>query len=215
MAAGDITYSNGTALQILNLGNASDTLAVNAGATAPEWAASSSAGAYTFLQTETLGADTNSWTVTLDTAYQVATNGSLVVELESLETNGAGYGTLAFTYNNFGNQYYIVWINQAGATQTTGLNNNQTAIPLLTSVGDGHKINAQLQFFNNPVTENTNYTRTWNFSAYDTPASEWRQGRSHREDTTPFTTEITEVNFSLDNGDLIADSIINIYVVTN
>ena len=46
MAAGDITYSNGTALQILNLGNASDSLAVNAGATAPEWVTAS--GGQTF-----------------------------------------------------------------------------------------------------------------------------------------------------------------------
>jgi hypothetical protein len=177
-------------------------------------AAAGGGGAYTFLQKETLGADTNSWTVTLDTAYQVASNGSLVIQLESSQTGGTP-STLTFDYNNFGGQYYIVWINQAGATQTTGLNNNQTSIPLLIDVGDIHKINAQLEFYNNPTTENTNYTRNFNFSAYNTSASAWRFGRSHREDTTPFTTEITEVNFSLDNGDLIADSIINIYVVTN
>ena len=45
MAAGDLTYSNGTALQILNLGNATETLTVNGAATAPEWVA---AGGATF-----------------------------------------------------------------------------------------------------------------------------------------------------------------------
>jgi len=44
MAEGDLTYSNGTALQVLNLGNATETLTVNAGATAPEWAAGGGGG---------------------------------------------------------------------------------------------------------------------------------------------------------------------------
>lgn len=215
LSAGSILYSDGSNIQELGVGSATNSLVVNAGATAPEWAASASAGAYTFLQKETLGADTDSWTVTLDTPYQVATNGSLVIQLETLCTNGVGASQLEFTYNNFANKYFIVWINQFGATQTTGLDNSQTAIPLITNVPDGHKINAQLQFFNNPLTENTNYTRNINFSAYDPPYSEWRFGTSHREDTTPFTTEITEINFSFDNGDLAQDSIINIYVVTN
>jgi len=215
MNAGSVTFSSGAALQELVIGNPSDALVVNGAGNAPEWAAGASAGAYTFLQTETLGADTNSWTVNLTTPYQVATNGSLVIELESLETNGAGLSTLAFTYNNFANQYYISWQNQLGSTVTNGLNNNQTSIPLITNITTTHKINAQLQFFNNPLTENTNYTRNINFSAYNTNNSEWRIGRSHREDTVPFTTEITEINFSLDNGDLAQDSIINIYVVTN
>ena len=41
MTAGAITYSDGAAghMQVLTLGNASETLAVNAGATAPEWVA--------------------------------------------------------------------------------------------------------------------------------------------------------------------------------
>lgn len=44
MSEGDITYSDGTALQILGLGSATDTLTVNAGATAPEWAAGGGGG---------------------------------------------------------------------------------------------------------------------------------------------------------------------------
>ena len=215
MNAGSTTFSNGAALQELVIGNPADSLVVNAGGTAPEWAGGASAGAYTFLQKETLGADTNSWTVTLDTAYQLASNGSLIIQLETLETSGAGSGTLSFTYNNETNNYYMMWQNQAIATVTNALQNSQAAIYVAANVGDECKINAQLQFFNNPLTENTNYNYNWNFSSYNPYYSEWRFGRAHREDTTPFTTEITEFNFSLDNGDLIADSIINIYVVTN
>lgn len=44
MAAGDTTFSNGTALQILNLGSATDVLTVNAGATAPEWVSAAASG---------------------------------------------------------------------------------------------------------------------------------------------------------------------------
>lgn len=44
LAAGDITYSNGTALQVLGIGSATDTLTVNAGATAPEWATPAAGG---------------------------------------------------------------------------------------------------------------------------------------------------------------------------
>lgn len=39
LSAGDITYSDGTALQLLNVGAASDVLTVNGAATAPEWVA--------------------------------------------------------------------------------------------------------------------------------------------------------------------------------
>jgi len=216
LSAGSILYSDGSNIQELGVGAATNVLTTNGAATAPEWtAATSAAGAYTFLQKETLGADTNSWTVTLDTAYQLANNGSLIIQLETLETSGAGSGTLSFTYNNETNNYYMMWQNQAIATVTNALQNSQAAIYVAANVGDECKINAQLQFFNNPLTENTNYNYNWNFSSYNPYFSEWRFGRAHREDTTPFTTEITEFNFSLDNGDLIADSIINIYVVTN
>ena len=54
MAARDITYSNGTALQILNLGSATDTLTVNAGATAPEWVTAAAGGStMEFIATQT------------------------------------------------------------------------------------------------------------------------------------------------------------------
>jgi len=45
MTTGAITFSDGAAgnMQVLTLGNASDTLSVNAGATAPEWAAATAA----------------------------------------------------------------------------------------------------------------------------------------------------------------------------
>jgi len=56
LAAGDITYSDGAALQVLGIGSATDTLTVNAGATAPEWVApAASASPWTSLETQTDG----------------------------------------------------------------------------------------------------------------------------------------------------------------
>ena len=45
LSAGSVTYSSGAALQELTIGNAGETLTVNGGGTAPEWAAGS-AGAW-------------------------------------------------------------------------------------------------------------------------------------------------------------------------
>lgn len=63
MNVGSTTYSNGAALQELVIGNASEVLAVNAGATAPEWV-SAGGGSWTQVFTDTLGAATNEWTNT-------------------------------------------------------------------------------------------------------------------------------------------------------
>jgi len=74
MAAGDTTYSNGTALQILNLGSATDVLTVNAGATAPEWAAGGGGGggSLTLIDNTILGADATD----IDTSFSAVTQGT-------------------------------------------------------------------------------------------------------------------------------------------
>jgi hypothetical protein len=63
MNAGSTTFSNGAALQELVIGNATEVLAVNAGATAPEWVVAG-AGSWTQVFSDTLGADANAWTNT-------------------------------------------------------------------------------------------------------------------------------------------------------
>lgn len=209
-----ILVSDGTNIQELVAGSESDSLSISGGNVS--WVApAGGGGAYSFLQSETLGADATSWTVTLDSAYDITANGSFVVQLETLQTGGSAGSELNFQFNAFNTAYYIVWINLAGATQTNGLTNNSGAIPLQVSSFDGAKLNAQLSFFNNPLTTSTNYNRLWNFSSYNAIASELRFGSAHREDTTPFTTEITEVTFTLTSGSLAQDSIMNLYVVSN
>ena len=55
LAAGDLTYSDGSALQVLNLGAALDVLQVNAGQTAPEWTtpAAGASGNLELIETKT------------------------------------------------------------------------------------------------------------------------------------------------------------------
>ena len=102
MAAGDITYSNGTALQVLGLGSATDTLTVNAGATAPEWAA---AGGATFANDNaTLGAS------------DFTTTSASLVDITGLEidlsTIAGGFsvivGTLTTTRSGAGGTMYAL-----------------------------------------------------------------------------------------------------------
>lgn len=59
LAAGDITYSDGAALQVLGIGSATETLTVNAGATAPEWAVAGGGSAWEQVFTDTIGANSN------------------------------------------------------------------------------------------------------------------------------------------------------------
>jgi hypothetical protein len=73
MAAGDVMYSDGTHLQILNLGSATDTLTVNGAATAPEWAAAAAGSVgLTLLDNTVLTADQT----TFDTSFTSVDQGS-------------------------------------------------------------------------------------------------------------------------------------------
>jgi len=58
MAQGDLTYSDGATLQVLNLGNATETLVVNGAATAPEWTPVASGGAWSLIAQQTVAGTT-------------------------------------------------------------------------------------------------------------------------------------------------------------
>jgi len=65
MNLGSTTFSDGAALQELVIGNAGETLTVNAGATAPEWGGGGG-GAITFLGSDRVTTPRNSMTVTIN-----------------------------------------------------------------------------------------------------------------------------------------------------
>lgn len=73
LTAGDITYSDGTHLQRLALGNPADSLVVNGGGTAPEWGASGSgSGAWEFVEEFVLGSKQVYFTCTLASPIALA-----------------------------------------------------------------------------------------------------------------------------------------------
>jgi hypothetical protein len=73
LAAGDITYSDGNALQVLGIGSATDTLKVNAGATAPEWGSGGGGGGnYVLAESFTLDGAASTFTCTLATPISVS-----------------------------------------------------------------------------------------------------------------------------------------------
>jgi len=76
MNLGSTTYSNGAALQELVIGNAGETLTVNAGATAPEWGAGGGA-AVNFLGSDRITTARNSMTVTISPAVSGSDIGKL------------------------------------------------------------------------------------------------------------------------------------------
>jgi hypothetical protein len=101
--AGSTTFSDGAALQELVIGNAGDTMVVNAGATAPEWGASS-----TTITTQVISPTNNQTTTSVIPAN--VTNGSAVLPtrtggqafmcyMQCMEKSTDGFMQQAFYYN--------------------------------------------------------------------------------------------------------------------
>jgi len=138
MAAGDLTYSNGTALQILNLGAATDTLTVNAGATAPEWAAAAaSTSLWTVLGTYEASSAEASHTFTF-TAVDFDDDSLLILEFDGNTDSIMGINIRI--NGESGSVYLTDGTSVAGGTQTIIDYNNQTEGSLLSDawqVGNG------------------------------------------------------------------------------
>ncbi len=68
---GDILYRDGSGLQRLAKGTASQTLTMNSGATAPEWTTPSAGGAWNFISNTTISSDSSVLVTGLDSTYDV------------------------------------------------------------------------------------------------------------------------------------------------
>jgi len=112
LSAGDLTFSDGSALQVLNVGSASDVLTVNGAATAPEWVAPASGGATLTRQYVT----TTTEFTTSSTSYIDVT--SMTVTLQ------AGTGNCFLTFNSLfqqsGSSGFCRWECSTDGTQQEG-----------------------------------------------------------------------------------------------
>lgn len=110
--AGDIIYRNATVPTRLGIGTASQVLAVNAGATAPEWVTPSSGG-LTLLSTTTFNNTVSNYTVSsISGSYK-----NLLIVGTNLQTANASTQPLVFQFNaDTGNNYNMSGIRNNGGT---------------------------------------------------------------------------------------------------
>jgi hypothetical protein len=111
MAAGDVMYSDGTHLQILNLGSATDTLTVNGAATAPEWAAAAAGSVgLSLIDNTVLGADATD----IDTSFAALTQGTDMSGILAIfngarsDTNGLYLNVNNITATNYSYQTVVI-----------------------------------------------------------------------------------------------------------
>jgi hypothetical protein len=110
LAAGSVLYSDGSNIQELGVGSATNVLTVNGAATAPEWAAAAGGGA-----TLTRGYQefTSSWSTTSTTFVDVG-SGPLDITLQS----GAGMALCFFeSYMQSGQTIVAQWVFSTDGTQ--------------------------------------------------------------------------------------------------
>ena len=122
-AAGDITYSDGNALQLLSVGSASDILQVNAGATAPEWTTPTGGGATLTRSTTSTSTEQS----TTSTAFIDATGYSAVLQA------GAGMCLTSWNFSyERGNTVAVRWSYSVDGDQA------EYSFYLSTTMGSAH-----------------------------------------------------------------------------
>ena len=125
LSAGDITYSNGTALQVLGLVSATDTLTVNAGETAPEWVAAAvvAGGSLELLDNQEVSIATTTITATFSPALTEADYSEIIVVLTFAPSDSNPESLI--TVNGISSSYHTDGGYIEGGSQTLVDLNNQ------------------------------------------------------------------------------------------
>ena len=125
LSAGDITYSNGTALQVLGLGSATDTLTVNACETAPEWVAAAvvAGGSLELLDNQEVSIATTTITATFSPALTEADYSEIIVVLTFAPSDSNPESLI--TVNGISSSYHTDGGYIEGGSQTLVDLNNQ------------------------------------------------------------------------------------------
>jgi len=240
MAAGDIMYSDGTHLQILNLGSATDTLTVNGAATGPEWASSAgSGGNYSFIETITQASDAEKFLATLATDYVYADFSHLVmtgnfksrcaanytVGLQMRLSHSAGEGLDTSGYFNTG-----IYFNQADGLNSVFWSSN-AGQPLYTDtttgqgINDAMTINFQVDFYNNVMTDGSYLLKPFFYQSCVNSFNGYQSGFGYHESTTGHApSALHEFEFAFFNNDytkptgvyeVLQDSTVSFWSVAN
>ena len=159
MNSGDLTYSDGAALQQLAIAAPNDQLRVSAG-NIPEWytPAAAAGGSLEFIEEMTLGADTSSWIMTLTNPHIVSDYDSLIAEI-MIRNNAGSNPNVTYRVNGISTVSYSTNSMQVASGVVTGYGSGlQTSARVLANwVGTGGAM-INLQVFDNSARTGRDYT---------------------------------------------------------
>lgn len=240
LSAGSILYSDGSNIQELGVGSATDSLVVNAGATAPEWATAAGAGGnYSFIETITQASDAEKFLATLATDYVYADFSHLVmtgnfkskcaagytVGLQMRLSHSAGSGLDTAGYYNT-----AIYFNQADGLNSVYWSGN-AGIPLYTDtttgqgINDAMTVNFQVDFYNNVLTDSAYVLKPCFYQCTCNPFNGYQSGFFYHESAAAHPHEtLHEFEFAFFNNDytkptgvyeVLQDSTVSFWSVAN
>jgi len=193
LSAGDLTYSDGNALQVLGLGNATETLVVNGAATAPEWAVGGGAAGLEFVEEITQSADANEFTVELSTPYIFDDYQQLLLQIQMKYTNDSTDGVgLSMKYAFESQDWLSSYRNQGvySATALASINISSTSYVKLISdntidngIYEDDTANIFLSFNQmSIVAGGGRYNQPFFYNVYDSGRNIWQSGAGYNEE---------------------------------
>jgi len=200
-SAGQIFYSNGTALQQLAIGNPAESLTVSAG-NIPEWTAAASGAATILVDSVTLGASSNTITSTFAAVNQ--SDVSQFFCILNMEKDTAG-GQVNLTCNSLTTATYdygMMQQNTAAPTGTFATGRNSWDI-LFNNLGD--KIFTKVDFLCNAYSDN--------IQGVATTVSQTDTAITRLYNTTAAQTSISEIEFTVSSGQMYAGSRLDVFRV--
>ena len=203
MASGDITYSDGAALQTLAIGNPAESLTVSAGSI-PEWSAPASGAKTQLIGSTILGGAASSISLAF-AAVDQSTVSEVFCILNAQKTNTAG--EMHMKVNGLASNYNIGGMQQQGAgapTSTQRLtisdwlfdNRQQRDVLVRASITCNSCSDNLLAMISSIGSQGTNDNAIFLNTAWNTTAAQ---------------TSFDEIEFSVDAGNFAANSILSVY----
>ena len=213
LTAGDVVFSDGSNLQRLAIGSASDQMRVNAGATAPEWFTPAAAASGSVLAWEefTLGSNSSTWTVTFATPYVLADYNQLRVDFMIGHVTNAYDINVTYNTGLTGNHYFNNGIQVSGSTVSAINVSNNGDVPLGTNIDANSSVSGTLNFQENEATTTRNLN-SYTYCSNGNPGTGAAYGAHWYEGTY---TQISALTFSVSSGNMLQNSRIRTYRISN
>ena len=212
MGAGDITYSDGAALQTLSYPAvpAGETLVAAPASIAPAWGAGGST--YSFIEEFILGGNTNTWTVTLTTPFVLANYENLVCE--AYIKHDTNYERLQHRFNGLNTDYYSEFSYIRGAAApATAQQVNDTEIDVNSDMGHAmgkSTCQCSIVYTSNPFNTSRQYCYLTSATVED--EYQYRNGTFYNDSAV---TTISTITFLFAGSNVVAGSRIRLYATAS